>query len=302
MSLSVVINTKDALTGNDEHKFADTLKSIAFADEIIVVDMNSSDRTVEIAKKFTDKIYTFRDVGFVEPARNFAIRKASKDWVLIIDADEILPGTLKDRILQLTQGDATADVYYLPRKNLVFGIWFHSAGWWPDYQLRLFKKGAVVWSDKIHSVPKTKGNTDKLAPREDYAILHYNYQTVEQFIERLNRYTSHEARQRQEGRLSSSAVIDAFNAELMSRLFEHKGLSGGMHGVSLSFLQAFYELVVVLKQWERAGFPEYKSDRRTVRSLQKLSANLDYWLADWHISQSGGLSRLFWKLRRKFRV
>ena len=198
MSLSVVINTKDALTGNDEHKFADTLKSIAFADEIIVVDMNSSDRTVEIAKKFTDKIYTFRDVGFVEPARNFAIRKASKEWVLIIDADEILPGTLKDRILQLTQGDATADVYYLPRKNLVFGTWFHSAGWWPDYQLRLFKKGAVVWSDKIHSVPKTKGNTDKLAPREDYAILHYNYQTVEQFIERLNRYTSHEARQRQE--------------------------------------------------------------------------------------------------------
>ncbi len=302
MSISVVINTKNAASGNSEHNFSDTLKSVAFADEIIIVDMASTDDTVAIAEKFTKEIFFFDDVGFVEPARNFAIKKATKDWILVLDADEVIPETLSKKITALANGDATADAYLLPRKNMVFGTWFHSAGWWPDYQLRLFKRGVVIWDEKIHSVPEVNGKTDKLAPREDFAIEHYNYQSVEQYLERLNRYTTHEAKQRDKVQLTPAGVIGAFEAELMSRLFKHDGIEGGMHGVSLSFLQSFYEVAVILKQWELNKFPKSKTDKKTIEALERLTASLDYWLADLRMKNSSGLTKLVWKLRRKIGV
>lgn len=298
MKISVVINTKNAAETLER-----ALKSVSWADQIVVMDMHSSDATEKIAKKFKADFYTHADVGYVEPARNAAIKKAIHPWVLILDADEEIPATLAERITSLVNGDATADAYFLPRKNIVFGEWYQHAGWWPDYQLRFFKAGHVVWADKIHAQPTIHGIKDYLAPTEEHAILHYNYQTIEQFVERLNRYTNHEvtARPFAKETLDSADLVRAFSNELFARLFKHRGIDGGLHGTSLSYLQAMYESVVVLKQWQNAGFTSQQNDQElTIAALRKMQKDLNYWIADWHVERTSGLEQWWWRIRRKY--
>lgn len=298
LTLSVVINTKNAAT-----TLKATLDSVEFADEIVVVDMQSTDATVAIAREVTSRIFSVKDVGYVEPARNTAINKASGDWILIVDADEEVPPSLRRHILELIQDESAAEAYFIPRKNIVFGTWYHYAGWWPDYQLRLFQKGAVRWSSKIHQQPETSKPPKYLPAKEELALIHHNYQTVEQFIDRLNRYTTHEAANRQPAELGTEALVRGFSQELLSRLFKHQGIDGGMHGVSLSFLQAMYEMTVVAKQWQAVGFPTTKRDQaKTLEALKALQQDLSYWMADWHVHHTSGVSQLAWRIRRRLRV
>src|SRR5690606_14218835 len=126
-----------------------TLKSVRFADEVVIVDMQSTDATLAIAQEVTDRIISVKDVGYVEPARNTALSKATGDWILLVDADEEVPETLRDYLFERMEQPDSAEAYYLPRKNIVFGTWYHYAGWWPDYQLRFFKRGTVTWPTKI---------------------------------------------------------------------------------------------------------------------------------------------------------
>jgi len=297
--LSVVINTKNAAT-----TLKRALKSVSFADEIVVVDMQSTDATVAIAQEVTDRIFSVKDVGYVEPARNTAIAKATGDWVLIVDADEEVPPSLQEHLLQLMTQPATAESYYVPRKNIVFGTWYHYAGWWPDYQLRFFKRGTVKWSTRIHTQPATTSQPAYLPAKEELALIHHNYQSIEQFIDRLNRYTTHEAANRLPATtVGGDQVIKAFHHELLSRLFRHQGIDGGIHGVSLSFLQAMYELVVVTKQWQATGFPQTKRDQAaTLEALKAFHQDLAYWMADWQIHHTSGVAQLAWRIRRRLRI
>jgi glycosyltransferase involved in cell wall biosynthesis len=300
MSLSIVVNTR-----NVADTLARTLESIKnLADEIVIVDMKSDDDTLKVAKKFTDKIFDFENVGYVEPARNYAISKATSEWILILDADEEIGSELADQIRSITSSDSSAVAYLIPRKNLVFTQWLKTAGWWPDHQLRLFKKGSVEWSDQIHSQPKVTGQTKTLPAEEKFAIIHHNYQSLEQFVEKLNNYTSHEVDFRKTTmEFTPAAVVKAFKTELFSRLFQHKGIDGGMHGTSLSFLQAMYEVIVILKQWQRAGFTPTENDQQlAIEELQKFQKDLNYWIADWHCRHDTGLNKIIWFFRRKFQA
>jgi glycosyltransferase involved in cell wall biosynthesis len=300
MLLSVVINTKNAGAMLDK-----ALKSVAWADQIVVMDMHSTDDTKDIAQKHDVSFYTHPDVGYVEPARNAAIAKAKGEWVLILDADEEVPKALANTIKALVAGDATAEAYYLPRQNIIFNQWYQHAGWWPDYQLRLFKKGVVEWSDKIHQAPKIIGAHDYIAATEDHAIVHHHYQTVEQFIDRLNRYTSHEVSSRAKTAepISSQMVLEAFSNELMSRMFQHRGIDGGLHGVSLSLLQSMYEVVVSLKQWQQTKFvPQPVAQEQAIKAFRRWQSDLNYWIADWHINHSSGLTKLWWRARKRFKI
>jgi glycosyltransferase involved in cell wall biosynthesis len=300
IKLSVVINTK-----NSAETLERTLKSIKWVDEIVVVDMASKDDTVKISKKFTKKIFQYPkpNIGYVEPARNMAVKKATGEWILVLDADEEVPLSLKEKIQQLISGDATADAYHIPRKNIVFNQWYQHAGWWPDYQLRLFKKGAVEWSGVIHQPPTLSGKSDSLAPQEDMAIIHHNYQSIDQYLGRLNRYTTHEADNRSAQMITSSSVVESFTSELLSRLFHYRGIDGGLHGVAISFLQSFYEQAVLLKQWEKDRFTVRKKEQQaTIKSLRNFQSELNYWIADWHVSHAGGLSKIYWQIRRKLMI
>src|SRR6266498_5902614 len=126
---------------NGEKTLNACLESVKWADEIIVVDDGSTDGTISIAKKHTDKIYHHKSQGFVEPARNFAISKTTGDWILVLDADEQVPQSLAEKLQELA-GQSETECVNLPRKNIIFNKWIQHTGWWPDYNIRFFKKGS----------------------------------------------------------------------------------------------------------------------------------------------------------------
>ncbi len=309
MKLSVVINTKNA-----EATLEATLKSVKFADEIIIVDMKSDDATVEIAQKYTDKIFAHKDVGYVEPARNFAIKKATGDWILIVDADEEVPQELEAAIKGIVKtaasGQKTADCYYIPRRNLIFNKVIEKTGWWPDYVLRLFRKGFVSWSDEIHSIPITKGVVKELPAIADLAILHHNYQHVDQYLDRLNRYTSIQASEfagdpdKEQQEIDGAYITKKFYSEFLSRFFAGRGVNDGTHGLALSLLQGLSEASVAIKSWEARGFPESNREQEeaTVAELAQFNRELAYWIANWKVENTSGIEQFVWKIRRKFYI
>ncbi|MBU0974571.1 glycosyltransferase family 2 protein [Patescibacteria group bacterium] len=306
MKLSVVINTKNA-----EKTLEASLKSVKFADEIIVVDMMSTDDTVKIAKKFTTSIFAHDDVGYVEPARNFAISKAMSDWILILDADEEVPQELAKVIKGILKSDekgqATADCYYVPRRNMIFGKWIEKTGWWPDHVLRLFKKGHVEWSDQIHSIPITSGKVHELSAVKEIAIIHHNFQHVDQYIDRMNKYSSIQAEEisnAEDLELDSKFIFRKFASELLSRLFAQRGINDGSHGLSLSLLQAISEASVAMKVWDEKGFPETnrEQEEELMEEISQFKKELAYWIADWHVENNVGVNKLLWQVRRKLYI
>lgn len=300
MKLSAVVNTKNC---------ADTLEqclhSLSFVDEIVVVDMHSSDDTLNIAHQYTEQIFQHEDVGYVEPARNFAISQAQGDWILIADADEVVPKALATRIKEII-ATGQDDCYFLPRKNIIFKHWINKAGWWPDYQLRLFRKGCVKWQDQIHSQPLIKGSAMKLPTQEKYALVHHHYQTVSQYIQRLNRYTDAEVISKE---VENSATVQsftlAFHQEFLRRFFSEEAIELGSHGLALSYLQSFYQLATQLKLWEEKRFPTQvscNSQQQAIQHLQAALADYRFWLADWHVKHDCGVRKIYWQIRRKLRI
>lgn len=295
--ISVVINTL-----NEEENLPKALKSVkSFAYEVIVVDMESTDNTVKIAKESGAKVYAHKRTGYVEPARNYAISKISGDWVLILDADEEVPPGLADKLIEIVN-QPEADYFAIPRKNIVFNKWLRNSRWWPDYNLRFFRKGKVVWDDEIHSIPLTEGKGADLEANEELAIIHHNYNSVEQYIERLNRYTTIQAKQlRIKGKKTDwRNFIKKPTGEFLSRYFAGKGYKDGVHGLALASLQAFSELVVEVKLWELSRFAEREIEINQVTvELKKANKELNYWMADSLVNETGGIINI---LKRKFKL
>lgn len=288
MTISALIHTK-----NSEKTIAQALNSVKWADEIVIVDMHSGDETVAICKRYTDKIFLFEDVGYVEPARNFGIEKTSSDWILILDADEEIPASLIEKLRRLTESDI--DAWELPRKNLLFGHWIQHAGWWPDYNVRFFRKGHVDWPKEIHSRPELSGQCDQLPAKEANAIIHRNYPTVTEFINRMNKYTSITVG---ENRKVDGSALTAFWHEFQSRFMAQEGYKDGQAGLYASLLQSFYEAVVKIKQWELA------KDNTAVDVSQELGwiqSQIAYWRADYNVKHSTGMKRWYWQIRRKLK-
>jgi len=306
MKLSVVIFTKNAETFLEA-----ALKSVKFADEIVVVDMMSTDSTVKIAKKYTSSIYAHEDVGYVEPARNFGISKAQGDWILILDADEEVPQELvrviKGILKSDEKGQSTADCYYIPRKNMIFSKWIEKTGWWPNYILRLFKKGHIEWSDEIHSIPITSGEVREFPAIKEIAIIHHNYQHVDQYITRMNRYSNIQAEEISNSKdleLDSKFIFRKFSSELLSRLFSQRGINDGSHGLSLSLLQAISEASVAMKVWDQRGFPETDKfqEEELIGEIIQFKKELAYWIADWQVENNTGFTKFIWQVRRKLYI
>lgn len=294
LKISVVINTL-----NEEENIKRAIKSVKWADEIIVCDMHSEDKTVEIAKKLGGKIFFHKRENYVEPARSFAISKASNEWILILDADEVLPESLVKRLIEIASETKQIDFVRIPRRNLIFGHFMQASGWWPDYNVRFFRKGKVQWSDKIHRSPKTLGQGLDLPADEKYAIVHHSYETISQFIKRMNRYTTIQAEELEKAgeKFYWKDLFEKPLSEFLSRFFANKGYKDGLHGLSLSLLQAFSFMIVYLKLWESNKFNEQDIDLIELESQRDKSAKaIDFWIKK---SKKAGnfFERLFKKVK-----
>lgn len=295
--ISVVINTL-----NEEKNISRAISSVkSFADEIVVVDMESRDNTREIAKKLGAKIFTHKKVGYVEPTRNFAISKAVNPWILILDADEEVLPPLVTQIQKILK-EPKADYFRIPRKNIIFGKWIKHARWWPDMNIRLFKKGHVSWNEVIHAVPMTQGVGGDIEEKEDLAIIHHNYASLEDYIAKMNNYTTQHARIKiDEGyKFSWKDIVVKPTGEFLSRYFYGQGYKDGLHGLALSALQAFSEFTVYLKIWQSEKFSEKDLTLEEVTSLfQTQEKEVHYWEADASVKEGGNF---YDRVRRKFRI
>lgn len=298
--ISVVINTI-----NEEKKIGRCLASLkGFANEIIVVDMMSSDDTVEIAKKFGAKVYKHKRIGYVEPARNFAIEKTKYEWVFILDADEEILEGLKIFLKKEIKAPQ-AEYYRIPRRNIIFGKWMKHSGWWPDYNIRFFKKGSVSWNEVIHSIPMTIGKGLDVPVKEEFAIRHRHYSSVEEYITRMNRYTTIMARDlnKKDVEFKWRDVLFKPSLEFLRRYFAEEGYKDGLHGLTLSLLQVLSELVVYTKLWQKQKFRKRKIDAEdTFNELQKIAHDFMWWIYTSKINDSKNIFNKIWlKIIRKIK-
>lgn len=274
--ISVVINTF-----NEEKNIANAIKSVTWADEIIVCDMYSDDDTGVIAKKLGAKILFHKRIGFVEPARNFAISKAENNWVLILDADEEIPDSLADKIREIVAKEGVVTFVEIPRQNIIFGKTMKASMWWPDYNIRLFKKGSVTWGNKIHTRPKTEGQGLTLPDQERLAIIHHHYDSISLFLQKMDRYSSIQARELKESgyEFDWKDLISKPIGEFLSRFFANRGFEDGIHGLALSFLQAFSHFAMYLKTWEAKGFDKKELKYSEInQSFKDSGKEIAYWL------------------------
>lgn len=295
--LSVVITA-----WNEEKSIARAISSAkTIADEIVVVDTQSTDKTAEIAKKLGAKVFHHKNTGIVEPVRNFSVSKAKGDWVLLLDADEEISQNLANHICQAIL-ESGVDYYRIPRRNIIFNKWIQSEHWWPDYVYRLFKKGAVTWDPAIHSVPFTRGIGHDFPLDERHAIIHYHYDTISQYVDRLNRYTDHqlEVVQARGHNFSWTDIIDKPIAEFLTQYFARKGYTQGFHGLAISGLQAFSELVLYLKLWQQSEFVSHDVTPDQFESeFNKKTKEWNWWKYQAKIDNANFFTKPLLKLLRK---
>lgn len=294
--ISVVLNTL-----NEEKHIKRVLESVKWADEILVCDMYSEDNSVEIAKQMGAKVILHKRLEYVEPARNFAISKASNEWILLLDPDEEIPESLKERLQEIASKMKQINYVRLPRKNLIFGKWMKASMWWPDYNVRFFKKGAVEWTDRIHRSPKVSGAGLDLSSEEKFALIHHHYESVPQFLERMLRYTSVQAEElRKDGyRFEWQDIIKKPLGEFLGRFFANRGFEDGLHGLALSMLQAFSHFILYLRLWEKEEFKSQEINVSEIKTLSKQLGNeIEYWFKYSNLSKSP-FKRFFQKIRNK---
>lgn len=260
-SISVVIHTK-----NEEKNIKDCIDSVKkFANEIIVADMNSTDKTVRIAEKENAIVINVPEYGFADPARNTALSKATKDWVFVLDADERLTPKLITTIKKIIASD-TCDVVSFPRKNIMFDKWIKHGLRWPDYQVRLFKNGFANWSDNIHDPAHYAGILYNLPSKESNAIIHYHSDSIRYLMDKTYLQASLERFYDNDKDLSIETVYSRMENEFPWRFYEHEGYKDGMHGIVVNKFMQFYRFLEFAMYWERNGKPEI-SDSEEIKKL-----------------------------------
>ena len=296
MKVSVVVSAY-----NEEKKLEDCLKSVKdVASEIVVIDNTSSDKTNQIAKKYTDKVFIRENNLMLNVNKNFGFTKATGKWILNLDADERVTDELSKEILDLDENMSTNGLL-IPRKNILFGKWIRHSIWWPDYQLRLFKKNKGKFEEKhVHELLTLEGEAEKLmAPIE-----HLNYQTVSQYLYKLEHiYTESEV----ENIIKSNKKLGWHDAlrmpaqDFMKTYFFQQGYKDGLHGLVLSLLQAFYMVVVFAKVWEKQGFEEKEISLDEISDeFGALGKETYYWILTEKINRGKSpIKKIINKIKRK---
>jgi glycosyltransferase involved in cell wall biosynthesis len=241
--LTVVVLTK-----NEEKRIAQTLDSVRWADEIIVVDDESTDRTREIVGKYTDRIFV-RKMEVEGTHRNWAYAQAKHTWVLSIDADEVVTEDLRKEITTLLSGDPRENGFTVPRRNYIGQYWVKHGGWYPSPQLKLFRKDKFRYEEvAVHP----RAFMDPPCGHLKSDLIHYSYRDIEDFLGKLNNQTSREAlkwfRQKKPMRLRRFLwrTIDRFMRSYVGK----KAYRDGFWGFVVAFFAGLYQFVSYLKYRE----------------------------------------------------
>jgi (heptosyl)LPS beta-1,4-glucosyltransferase len=243
--LSVVIITK-----NEERNIERCIASVRWADEIVVVDALSSDRTAELAQALGARVIGRAWEGFALQ-KEFAVSQARNEWVLSLDADEQATEELRAEIERTLQQAAAPSGYRMPRKSFFLGTWIRYGGWYPGYQLRLFKKSSARMNHRpVHEGFEIDGAVGTL----EAPINHYTYDTLHQYLDKMNGYTSLDVMNKVSEQ--PGMVIRWYHCllnplALFLRMFVSlKGYRDGLHGFLLAVYSSLYKLLVYAKCWE----------------------------------------------------
>ena len=240
-TLSAVVIAKD-----EEKNIVECLKGLAFCNEVVVVDSGSSDRTVSLAKGLGAVVYSNPFVDYASQ-KNFAIGKASSEWLLLVDADERVSAGLADEILTTLKHPA-ADGYFVKRENRIFGRWMKYGANREDFQLRLVRQQKAVFEGRVHERIRVEGECSRLSN----VLYHHSTDSVSVYMKKLNVYTSLEAKVLEERRADGSpAKMKSRPLQFFFyRAFWQQGLRDGTEGFLFSVLSAYYEFIRQAKYWE----------------------------------------------------
>ena len=238
------------ITRNEEANVAACLDTLQWVDELIVVDAESTDRTVDVARRYTDKVFVRPWPGF-GPQKNFGMDQASSEWILIVDADERVTVPLREEVSRLMQSRPPSDIagYDVPRRNYFYGRWIQGGGIYPDRQLRLFRRSAARYDDVLlHERLQITGRIEQLVSPLD----HYSMPTIRHHVSKMMRYTTLGAREK----LKTSAHITAGQIGLhhvgtiAKTYLLRKGYQDGIHGLIVAMFAGLHTFVKYAKAWE----------------------------------------------------
>ena len=245
--ISVVINTYNA----EKHLQA-VIEAVKDFDEVLVCDMESTDGTMDIAKEYGCRIITFpkNGISIVEPAREFAIHEASCDWVLVVDADEIVTPQLKEYLYQRIGNADCPDGIAIPRKNYFMGRFMHSC--YPDYILRFFRKEVTHWPPVIHTSPVVEGTVERIPQtRKELAFEHLANDSVADILRKNNTYSDYEVPRRKHKNYGIGALIGKPVFRFFKSYILKRGFLDGIPGLIHAALDSIYQFTIVSKILEQ---------------------------------------------------
>ena len=244
--ISVVINTYNA-----ERDLVRVLDAVKDFDEVLICDMESTDKTLDIAKKYGCRIVTFerKTYNIVEPAREFAIHEARFDWVLVVDADEIVTPELKEYLYRRIKEDDCPDGLYIPRKNYFMGRFMRCH--YPDHILRFFRKDKTHWPPIIHCTPVVDGRVEKIpAKNKELAFEHLANDSVENIVNKTNQYTRNELERKQHKHYGTIAFLWRPFFRFFKAYILKGAILDGKPGFIKAMLEGYYQFIFLSKKYE----------------------------------------------------
>jgi len=254
--------TVTVITKNEASNLEAALQSVRWADEIVVVDSESTDETVAIARRFTERVYTQTWPGYVAQ-KNRAATLASHDWILSLDADERVTPELADEIQSTLAGPPALPAFRMPRATFYLGRWIRTTDWYPDRHTRLYDRRSAQWAGQyVHESVAVHGAIGDLAGE----LRHFPYRDVSDHLETIDRYTTYAARQMHEQGRRAGLLQLAGHPPLafVRNYIVHGGFKDGVPGFIVSSLNAYYVFLKFAKLWELRQMPE-QSTRNVAR-------------------------------------
>jgi len=241
--LSVTIITK-----NEAAHVADAIDSVAWADDIIVVDSESTDDTAAIAARHRARVVVRAWPGYAAQ-KNYAASLAACDWILSLDADERVTPALADEIRAMLAGAPGHAAYRIPRVTWHLGRWIRTTDWYPDHQLRLYDRRTAEWTGRyVHEAVAVRGTVGELRGE----LQHFAFRDISDHLETIDRYTTYAARQMHEGGRSAGWAQIVVHPPLafLRNYILRGGVRDGVVGLIVSAMNSYYVFLKFAKLWE----------------------------------------------------